>query len=173
MTNSLQIDRNEQTAQLVWTVIIVSFFLIQAVIWTVAISITSNDQSHVVLADYDQKSLHWDESQASRRASKALGWKTSLKIATAADIVGNRSVTLTLHDRNDQPIQQPTVDLIAFHRGQAANQQSIRLQATLPGIYEGVVQIRKQGQWQFSGTIRNSGDQFYLDEKQFIELVRK
>ncbi len=75
---------------------IIAFFVIQAILWIVAISYTANDSSHVVLTDYEQKSLHWDEDQAIKRASAALGWKTDLKIDEQADIVGNRAVRLRL-----------------------------------------------------------------------------
>ena len=165
-------QQKEQTAQLAWTGMIIAFFVIQAILWIVAISYTANDSSHVVLTDYEQKSLHWDEDQAIKRASAALGWKTDLKIDEQADIVGNRAVRLRLLDRGSQPIPGVgTIELVAFHRGQAAVVHQLKLQQTEPGTYLGTLQVRKSGRWQFSGTVRSGEQQFLLEEQQTIAVA--
>jgi nitrogen fixation protein FixH len=163
--NTTTLHPHERTYQLIWTGIILSFFLIQAVIWTVAFSITANDRSHVVLADYDQKSLNWDKEQAVRRASLALGWQSVLTVDTTGDIRGNRVLTLTLHDRAGQPVDVAAIDLSAFHRGQAADVQQLRLKRIGPGEYATTVRVRKSGQWQFTGSVRNEDDEFLVDER--------
>ena len=75
----------EATARLLWTGGIIAFFAIQAVLWIVAITLTSQDPSHVVFEGYDQRALNWDSWQQSMRASAALGWQPRIEVATRAD----------------------------------------------------------------------------------------
>ncbi|MCE2792876.1 MAG: hypothetical protein LW697_10550 [Blastopirellula sp.] len=51
--------QREATARLLWTGGIIAFFAIQAVLWIVAITLTSQDPSHVVFEGYDQRALNW------------------------------------------------------------------------------------------------------------------
>lgn len=163
------LKQREQTAQLAWTGFILAFFMIQAVIWTVAISITANDRSHVVLADYDQQSVNWDQIQSRKRASAALGWQLGIFLADEADVMANRELKLTLTDRTGQPIQVSTIQLEAFHCSFGADVQAIRLQPTEPGVYIGTIQVRKFGQWQFRGTITNDNRLFLVDQRIEVE----
>ena len=167
--NTTTVPPNERTYQLIWTGIILSFFLIQAVIWTVAFSVTANDRSHAVLADYDQKSLHWDQEQAVRRASVALGWQSVLTVDATGDIRGNRVLTMTLHDSAGKPVDVPAIELSAFHRGQAADVQLLRLKKIDSGEYATTVHVHKSGQWQFTGSVRSEDDEFLVDEILLLE----
>ena len=162
-------EDKEKTAQLVWTGFILSFFLIQAVIWTIAISVTANDQSHAVVAGYDEKALLWDEEKARRAASANLGWQSELVVDPDSDIRGFREVTIKLQDANDRPIENATVDLTAFHRGHAAQQQLVTFSEHNDGVYWGQVQVRHSGQWQFDGVARQGDDAFIFNERQSIK----
>ncbi len=53
--NIATIEERERSAQFLWMGFIISFFAIQAVIWTFALIMTSNDKSHAVVAGYDEK----------------------------------------------------------------------------------------------------------------------
>ena len=162
-------ERKEKTAQLIWTGFILSFFLIQAVIWTVAISVTANDQSHAVVADYDEKALMWDEEKARRTASAQLGWQSELVVDRASDILGFREVEFQIHDANNRPVKNANVELTAFHRARVAQRQRIVLSELNNGVYAGRVQIRKTGLWQFDGVARKGDDVFMFNERQSIK----
>jgi nitrogen fixation protein FixH len=172
MTNPAPtLEQKEKTAQLVWTGFILSFFLIQAVIWTVAFSVTANDQSHAVVAGYDEKALLWDEEKARRTASAQLGWQSELVVNPASDIRGFREVTFILHNANNSPITDATVELTAFHRGRAAQRQLVRFSELSDGVYAGQVQIRKTGLWQFDGVARKGDEAFIISQRQSIKAV--
>ena len=162
-------ERKEKTAQLMWLAFILSFFLIQAVIWTVAISVTATDQSHAVVAGYDEKALLWDEEKARIVASEKLGWTSEIVVDPASDIRGFRTVTIKLNDANESPVTGATVSLTAFHRARAAQPQQVTLSEFEPGKYAGQVQVRKTGLWQFSGTASAGDDTFLIDERQQIK----
>jgi len=164
---------NEKLAQFLWTGFILSFFLIQAVIWTFAISITATDSSHAVIADYDQKAIDWDKNQELRRSSQRLGWAVKLDVAADGDIMSRRELTLRLADKNGHPIQNAVISVDAFHRARAANKQSLEFEESDPGIYRAVIEIRKSGQWQFSGNATLGQNVFLIEDRQSIQLVRK
>ena len=74
------LQQKEKTAQFLWTGFILMFFVIQAIVWIIAITLTSNDKSHAVLPDYDQRALNWNEQVKVRAASEKLGWQSRLSI---------------------------------------------------------------------------------------------
>ncbi len=162
------IEQKEKTAQLMWLGFILMFFLIQAVIWTVAISATANDPSLAVVADYDEKALKWDEEKARRTASAQLGWHSEIVVDSESDIYGFRNVRIKLQDANLVPIENATVELTAFHRARAAEPQRIKISGQGNGIYSGFVQVRKNGMWQFDGCAKRRDDTFLINERQSI-----
>ncbi len=163
--NQSNLHQIEKRAQLGWTAFILMFFLMQAIIWTFAISITSQDGSHAVVAGYDQQALHWDEVKKMRRESDELGWQTEFILDPSAEIGGNRKLTLQISDRDGVPVSNLTVSIDAFHRGRASDVQHITLKGISPGVYAGEVLIFKLGKWQFTGIATNA-DQKYLLENQ-------
>lgn len=159
------------------------FFLIQAVIWTVAISITAGDTSHAVVTGYDEQALNWDEVKRRRGASAALGWKAELNVESTGDIRGNRIVSVTLLDDSDQPIDNATVRLDAFHRGRVAEKQSLTLtpsdekraaetQGDAAGNYVGSVLIQNSGIWQFNVTATRGDDEFFFETRLSLDSNR-
>ena len=169
--NSIELQRKEKTAQLAWTGFILFFFLIQAIIWIIAISITANDSSHAVVSGYDQRALQWDQSRAVQLASEALGWEAQLLVDQTSDIHGNRIVNLKVHDRQDSPVEQAEAELQAFHCGRASEVQQIALQEIGSGVYSGQVQIRRPGNWQFVGTLVRGDEKFVFNERQHVDVA--
>ena len=163
------IEQKEKSAQLMWFGLMLMFFLIQAVIWTVAISATATDPSHAVVAGYDEKALKWDEEKARRQASAQLGWRAEIVVNPQSDIQGFRNVTIKLHDANQTPIENATVELTAFHRARAAQRQIVVISELSNGIYSGTVRVLKSGQWQFDGSATTDKDTFLINVRQTIK----
>jgi nitrogen fixation protein FixH len=162
---TLEIQNRERSAKRMWTAFILMFFMLQATLWTVAISITSRDASHAVVAGYDEQAFHWDDVKQLRAESAALGWNAQLHIDPNGDAQGNRVITLSLQDKNKAPLRGASVGLSAFHRGRAAETQNLVLQPVGPGIYSSTVQVRNSGQWQFSGTAKSNQQQFLIEQR--------
>jgi hypothetical protein len=171
MTNmNIAMERREKTAQLKWGVFLLMFFLIQAVIWTVAISVTATDQSHAVVAGYDERALLWDEEKARMVASELLGWKAGITVAESADLRQFRELQLKLVDREGVPIENAIVKLTVFHKAWAAQPQDLVLSEVAGGIYQGNLQVRKSGKWQFNGTITQLESLFLVEQTQTITV---
>ena len=62
----------EKSARMVWTAFILTFFFIQACVWTFAITVTAGDNSHAVVAGYEQRGI-----QLGRSPSSKIGQRTS------------------------------------------------------------------------------------------------
>ena len=170
--NSTTIQQNEKTAQFVWTGFILLFFLIQAVVWIVAISITSGDTSHAVVAGYDEQALKWDESKSIQHASDALGWKAVLTFDSKKDIRGNQMVNLSIVDQNQNPVENAAVSIRAFHCGHAANVQQLSMSKSSPGNFTANLRVRHSGNWQFEGAAIRNDDVLLINQRHFIAVQR-
>jgi len=158
------IQQKEKLAQFLWTGGIIAFFSIQAVIWAIAITLTTNDKSHAVVADYEKSTLSWDQSQAILQRSQAMGWTAELAIAPIASVTGEREITLRLHDRNQQPVQVSAINLEVFHYAQAAIVHSVKLLPQGAGVYAGKLQMQRSGYWKFSTVIDHPDGQFIFSQ---------
>ena len=164
---------HEKTAQLVWTGIILQLFLIQAVIWTIAISITASDVSHAIIPDYDRAAMSWDQTRAEHRQSLELGWQARLSFDPDADIRSQRRLQLELRDSELRPIEQAVVEIDIFHCGHAAEVQRLTLLEAAPGTYWGLVRIAYPGHWQISGTATRQQAKFIIQQRHHLTIERK
>ena len=162
-------EQQEKTAQFLWTGFIVLFFVIQAIIWTVAITLTASDKSHAVVSGYDQRALNWDEERALKNASEKLGWQANVFVDPAADIRKFHVITLQLQDSESKPVEQATLELNAFHRAEAADKQILSFSEVGKGVYSGKIRIHKSGLWQFEGRFRRDKDVFLVNQQLFVQ----
>lgn len=162
---SAELQIRERKAQWMWTGFILVFFLVQACLWTVAITYTANDPSHAVVADYDTKALAWDQQKELRQASAQLGWNATVEASSSQAIPEWRPITLTLTDSRGEPVTGASVSLAAFHRGRAGRRQSLDLAEVGPGQYHGTLHVLYFGNWQLEGTA-DRGDEHFLVQLQ-------
>lgn len=164
--------QRETTARMLWTGGIIGFFAIQAILWTVAITLTSQDPSHLVLEGYDQRALNWDSWQETLRASAALGWRSELEIGPAGSLDGRRDLLLRLLDRSGQPIDGAAVQLKLFHRARAAEAELLTLREALPGEYVGTFRPQHSGTWTFELSAERKGLEYLEVRKEEISTGR-
>ena len=142
----------ERTALMAWTAFVLMFFLMQAVIWTVAISITVSDTSHAVVPNYDQQAMNWDDVKAEKARSAALGWSVQVG-RDLPDEFNQRSVTLKVIDRDGMAVVGGVLEARVFHRSRAANAEVVLFQETSDGMYAAEVHTRHVGRWQIDGRL--------------------
>ena len=163
--NSTHILQNEKSAQFVWTGFILLFFLVQAIVWAIAISITSGDSSHAVVAGYDEDALKWDMNKKIQQASDSLGWKLNIDIKSDADVKGNRSAVFSITDANGKPVRDASLNVRAFHCGHAANSQALKFNEASAGEYHTTLRTRYSGQWQFEGFAEYDANLLMIDKR--------
>ncbi len=160
-------SRLETKSRRRWTLFIVGFFVLQAILWTFALRLVSNDASHAVVEDYDRLALNWDEQRAKLDASAALGWQAEVDIvADAGDGPGTIRVALT--DRDRHAVRADRVVATPFHQAKAANKQTIELMATAPGVYAAPASIARAGKWRIHIDANAGADAYFATQTQTV-----
>jgi nitrogen fixation protein FixH len=170
LEDAQSIAQKEKTAQFLWTGFIVLFFVLQAILWVFAITLTANDKSHAIVEGYDEKALRWDEEKALRAASARLGWKSDISVDAEGDLRGYREIRVNLVGADDTPLTGANVNLRVFHRAYAGEPQVLDLKETEPGIYVAKVLIYKTGLWQSNGQAELDGNVFLFEDRQRLEI---
>lgn len=154
--------RAEVRARRRWLAFIVGIFVFQGVLWSGAIWLVSNDPSHAVVVDYDQRALAWDEHMQRVRQSSRLGW------SAAFDVEGGQ-IRVRLVDAQQNPVDDAEVRLTLFHQARAAERTTLTLFADGEGNYTAAAPVRHAGKWRFELFARRGGDEFVLDHTQTLE----
>lgn len=163
---SPELQKKENIAKFLWTGVIITFFVIQAILWAVAITLTHNDPSNGVVEDYDQKALNWNAERQMRDHSRALGWTWQAQVGPAANYGASREIRIELRDREGQLLSGQKLHLVAFHGARSAEAQHLELLETSdPGIYQGNVQVSKLGRWLLEIKIE-SPDNLFVDKQE-------
>lgn len=160
---------NEKVAQFVWLGFILLFFVLQAILWTVAIMFTAGDRSHAVVAGYDQQAFKWDQVREAQIESQRLGWKANFDVSDTSDAIGNRIISLALSDKSGSPVEDVRLSIRVFHNGRAADVQMVNFSQTAAGKFTAAVNIDRSGYWQFDGTASLKDDVFLINEKLWID----
>lgn len=164
--------QREATARLLWTGGIIGFFLIQAILWAVAITLTSQDPSHAVLEGYDQRALNWDSWREAQRVSKALGWNSKLEVSGTAQVDGRRDVFLQVTDRSGAPLTGATGTLRVFHRARAGEAKTVALEEVAPGDYVGDFPARHSGLWTIELNVVKGGERYFEEFRMELDRAR-
>ncbi len=159
----------ERRAQWLWTGGIIGFFAIQAVLWAIAITMTSNDPSHAVIEDYDTRAIGWDSYHAEIVASQKLGWVAAISLRPVENRAGEVTVQIDVRDATGAPVDDATVAVDMFHCGRAAEKFSVALSGQGAGGYVGSVRLAHPGKWQFDVRADRGEDHFFESQRHDLD----
>ncbi len=164
----------EQRARLIWTGGIIAFFVVQAIVWAIALYITNNDPSHAILPRYDQRALAWDTEAAAMTRSQELGWQVQLDVASQANYKGQRIVTIQLKDNQGAAVEGAQVNVSFFHRARAALRESSEFKpvvepTAISGSYTALLPLNRTGIWRFEIEAECQADKFIHMTETFVE----
>lgn len=142
----------------VWPAIVIGLLSLQVVICLAAYIVATSDPSQVVVSDYHSKALAWDEHMAELRAGEALGWRAELVVSQEADMLGDRTVRLSLKDAQGEPLNGASVGIRAFHFARANIIVEADLKEAAPGEYVTRMKMRKTGRWELAFVVRRGED---------------
>jgi nitrogen fixation protein FixH len=159
---------SEQSAQWTWTGVIVGLLVIQLGMSGVAIFLATGDPTNVVVPNYHQHALEWDQVAALRKQSQALGWTWRVSVAPLGDVYGKRQLVLELRDPAGLPVVGAAVTLNAWHHARAGDPLPITLTPApdQPGVYVATVLLRRSGLWHVDVHIQRDG-QHFVDARDF------
>lgn len=162
-THARTLAQRERAAQRFWLAGIIGFFVLQALLWVVAIWLTSGDNSFAVHPDYEARAERWDASREALRASAQLGWQVRVE-APAERSSEPGSLLIKVVDAKGTPVAGATCQLSIFHQARAAQVQVLQLTETSPGVYLATATLDRAGLWKLAGTIVREQDTLFIDQ---------
>jgi nitrogen fixation protein FixH len=163
---------NEARHRLFWVGLICTLLGCQVVLMVVTAIIATRDNSFAVEPDYYEKSLNWDAIAAQRREDQRLGWQIALAVGAQASVLGERSVTATLTDRDGRPLDGASIELVAFPHARGNDRESAVLAPQGDGRYETTLRIKRRGLWEFRLAVKRGPDIFTSTQQQFVAQPR-
>ncbi len=151
-----------------WPGIIVGILSVHTIACLVVVYIATSDPTHAVIPNYHEKALAWDQQQAKVRASSALGWTCEIETALEADMLGERSVRISMKDAAGEPITGAAVKLQTYHHARSGDVVDAEFGEGAPGEYVAMVTMRKPGLWGFEITATLGEDIFTQTIDQYV-----
>lgn len=136
-----------------WPLIIFGFLGLSVGMNVYLIYMASTDDSFAVEKDYYRKAVEWDETQAERARSKALGWTARLE-------TGPAFLRIELRDQAGQPIEDAWVEVEAFPNVRADEIVTGQMKAIGPGAYELKGAFQPAGIWEVRLRVEVEEDRF-------------
>jgi nitrogen fixation protein FixH len=132
-----------------WPIIVISLLSVHLLLMLLVAAIATRDRSFAVIPDYYRNAIEWDQRQAQRRASEALGWKLTIEPSEQIDPLGRRAIRFTLTDAQGRRVEAAFLDVSCFHHAHARDVVRVTLSATEPGRFAATLPMRYPGFWQF------------------------
>jgi nitrogen fixation protein FixH len=141
-----------------WPFAIVGVFVANAGVMAWVMVTAHSDHSFAIEEDYYEKALHWDDSARRRDASAALGWQ-----AVGAFDPAPGTLTVTVHDSADLPVDGASVIVRAFHRARRTDAVTLALAESAAGSYACPLQGPRPGWWSIWVDAARGEDRFHTE----------
>ncbi len=158
-----QDEANTRKRAWLWPGIIIGMLGVHTIGCLIVVYIATSDPSHAVVPDYHSKAVAWDQHQAQARASLRLGWSCTIETSLAADMVGKRTVRISLRDGEGQPLTEAQVKLSTYHHARANDVINAVFSEGAPGEYVATLDMKRPGLWAFDVEVIR-GDDIYTTE---------
>lgn len=143
-------EKAERRAKRTWVSLVVGLLGLQIVLGAVAINLATTDRSVAIVPDYHNVALNWDKENASRTLAGRSGWNLQVDLSDTVDESGMRHVGVSVHDNDDQPVDELKLNAVAFHHARGDDTIEFSLQSIGDGRYQALVPASRAGVWQFS-----------------------
>jgi|LakMenE18May11ns_1017448.scaffolds.fasta_scaffold9738568_2 nitrogen fixation protein FixH len=122
-----------------------------------AVYLAVSDPAQSVIPNYYQKGLDWDKTKAALAESERLGWTVEVSIYPEAFNASQRTIRLTVLNRDGNVVEKATGTLSIFHHAHAKEIQELSLAEVFPGVYEANAQMVDPGHWDMTLHLRQGG----------------
>lgn len=150
-----------------WPMIIVGMLLVHISLMAAAVIISQRNRP-MILPNYYQSALKWDQTQAQLRASKDLGWQVTLLPSPRTDPLGQREIVVKMIDRGGQPVSDAYIELTYFHHAYADQTLRCTMRTDAKGEARQVLSMRNEGWWQMHITASAAGERFVRTLTQYV-----
>jgi nitrogen fixation protein FixH len=126
----------------------------------VMVIVATHDSSFALEPDWYQKGLHYEQTAQQQRENSRLNWSVQIDVSRPLTGTNQRNVTCTVADPAGKPVNNATVDLVAFAHLRANNRTSSVLMPQDGGIYRGTMAFEDPGLWEFRLVITRGAEIF-------------
>jgi nitrogen fixation protein FixH len=163
MSNTMNDSAAEASARpsrhLFWPILLTSLISIHIISVVVMVMVATHDHSFAIEPDWYQKGLHYNQTAQQQQANSRLGWSLRLDVGQPMTGTNRRRVTCTVLDREGKPVENATVDLVAFAHLRGSN---LLRSVLLPrdSKYEALIPMEDPGMWEFRFVVTRGRDTF-------------
>ncbi len=115
----------------------------------------------IIVPDYYEKGLRWDEHKAELAQSEATGWSHAVQVSRGD---GSWDVLVRIVDASGATVDDASVMLRVHHVGSPRDVRSVGLSAEGRGGYRGSLEGLPAGVWVYELDARGAGDALLLAE---------
>jgi nitrogen fixation protein FixH len=145
---------------LFWPIFLVSLISIHILSVVVMVIIATHDKSFAIEPDWYQKGLHYEQTAQQQEANRQLAWSVRLAVGKSLAGSNQRSVTCKVLDRAGKPVENATVDLVAFAHLRASKPASTVLLPRAAGEYIATMSFDDPGMWEFRLVVQRGKETF-------------
>jgi len=143
----------------IWPVIIISVLAIDVLVGFALIRVANSDPHAAIEANYYQKAVNWDSTQAQARQNVALGWT----LAPSLSAIGpDHQAMLTFRLRNEAgaALAGAAVMVEARHVAHAEEVMASVLPATPDSSYAAPILMTRAGLWELRVVVTRGSDRY-------------
>ncbi len=157
---------DERKARRFWVAMILLLLVSQLSIGFMSIYLATKDHAFVVIPDYYEKGLRYDELQALRQQSDALGWTSSNTISDEVDAAGFSTLTYVISDRTGKPVTGLHGEATLYHLSHASPPVTTKIEELSSGVYRATAALNRTGVWQMDAKFMGQQGETYLTGKE-------
>ncbi len=134
-----------------WPIILSSLILMSFIAQAVLVYVATRPDAPLPIKDHYERSLHWDQDNALKRASAELGWSVIFKIPEGVQYSAKllRPVDVQVKDSTQHPVEGLNGRLIALRPANSRlNTQGELMELPhAPGHYRTLLRLPARGIW--------------------------
>ncbi len=147
-------------ARLPWALVPVALLLSSALgVGSMAI-VAARDPHFATEADYYQKAIRWDQTQAQAATNQRLGYVVEGPARIRFDAQGHATLELALRDRLGQPVIGARLSANAFANAYSGALVGIVFEEPSAGRYLAKFTVQHPGQWVFEIVVNSGSARF-------------
>jgi nitrogen fixation protein FixH len=155
MNESTKTSRN-----LFWPIFLTSLIGIHTLSVVVMVVVATHDKSFALEPDWYAKGLNYEQAVQQHQANSRLNWSVTIDVGQPLPGTNHRNVTGAIRDAAGKPVENATVDLVAFAHLRAGNRTSGVLLSQGGGIYAATMAMEDPGVWEFRVVVTRGPDTF-------------
>lgn len=154
---------DKPSRHLFWPILLTSLISIHVVSVVVMVIVATHDRSFAIEPDWYLKGLNYERTSRQQRDNTRLGWSVQLDVGEPLAGTHRRNVTCKVLDREGKPVENATVDLLAFahlHASPAIDRPPNLLLPRKSGEYAATLNFEDPGMWEFRLVIKRGRETF-------------